>query len=74
MGFDKFEIKKFFVGKANIVKVKQMHFILFWMETVVRLRTIGIIKDEFKKGNRNGYLISLDAKKAYDSVAHDYIE
>jgi hypothetical protein len=38
------------------------------------LRTIGIIKDEFKKGNRNGYLISLDAKKAYDSVAHDYIE
>jgi hypothetical protein len=38
------------------------------------LRSIDIIKEECKRGGIEGYLISLDAKKAYDSVSHDFIE
>ncbi len=37
------------------------------------LRAIDLIKENHK-GKREGYLISLDAKKAYDSVSHEYIK
>jgi hypothetical protein len=37
------------------------------------LRTIDIIKDLSQKYNINGFLISLDARKAFDSVDHYFI-
>lgn len=38
------------------------------------LRLIDNCKNYCSSNNINGYLTSLDAKKAYDSVSHDYIE
>ncbi len=38
------------------------------------LRTIDIVKDVCKKANIKGYLVSLDAKKAFDSVDHIFID
>jgi hypothetical protein len=38
------------------------------------LRTIDIIKDECSKRKRDGFLVSLDAKKAFDSVDHCFIK
>jgi len=38
------------------------------------LRLIDMYKDHFKDQEEAAYLISLDAKKAYDSVSHEYIK
>ncbi len=38
------------------------------------LRTIDMVKDFCKKRGVEGYLVSLDAKKAFDSVDHNFID
>lgn len=38
------------------------------------LRTIDLLKEHCRTQMKDGYLISLDAKKAYDSVSHEYIK
>jgi len=38
------------------------------------LRTIDLIKDKCQATGTNGYLTSLDARKAYDSVSHHFIK
>ncbi len=38
------------------------------------LRTIGLVKDFCKHHNTDGYLVSLDAKKAFDVVDHNFID
>ncbi len=38
------------------------------------LRSIDIVKDMCVKHNIEGYLVSLDAKKAFDSVDHNFID
>lgn len=37
------------------------------------LRLFDLIKVKMKRNKREGYLISLDARKAYDSVSHQFI-
>jgi hypothetical protein len=47
------------------IKGKQVH---------DNLRLIELVRNECSKQNINGYLVSLDAKKAFDSVDHMFIE
>jgi hypothetical protein len=38
------------------------------------LRLIDLVKENCYKNKSSGFLVSLDAKKAYDSVSHDFIK